>query len=107
PFCIIIDHVGNWKRHGAPDREVEWTLDRIIKRRDRVNLLRVCWNIQCNSPYDRTLTHCPWCGSEAAKIQRTGGENERVKPEMVDGDLMLLDPQTLAEMESAVKLEDP
>jgi DNA repair protein RadD len=104
---IIIDHVGNVAEHGLPCGEVRWTLDRIIKRRDKVNLIRICGNHECNSPYDRTLSECPWCGTEAVSNRNGGGGGGRIPPAQVDGDLYLIDPFTLQELESATHLEDP
>jgi len=103
---IIIDHVGNVAEHGLPCANVNWTLDRIIKRRDKVNLIRICGNHECNSPYDRTLTACPWCGTEAVTGSKGGGGG-RVPPSQVDGDLYLIDPFTLKQLEVATHLEDP
>ncbi len=103
---IIIDHVGNVAEHGLPCADVKWTLDRIIKRRDKVNLIRICGNHECNSPYDRTLSECPWCGTEAVS-NGGGGGGGRIDPKQVDGDLYLIDPFTIQEMEKKTKLEDP
>ena len=105
-FLIIIDHVGNVSRHGYPSEDVEWTLDRGVKRRDKINLIRICSNHECNAPYDRSLTECPYCGTEAVR-SGGGGGGERVPPEQVDGDLFLIDPFTLEEMEAETHLEDP
>ena len=110
--CLIIDHVGNIMGrdgvgHGLPDAEREWTLDRIVKRRDRVNLLRICQNFMCNAPFDRYLTECPFCGEPVFKQYRREGNNVRVSPQQVDGDLELVDPETLREMIAGVTLEEP
>ncbi len=104
---IVIDHVGNVTRHGLPCKDIKWTLDRIIKRRDKVNLIRICGNHECNAPYDRTLSECPWCGTEAVTGSRSGGGGGRVPPEQVDGDLYLIDPDTIRELEAQTLLEDP
>lgn len=101
---IIIDHVGNVTRHGLPDARRIWSLDRVVKKQDKTNFIRICSNIECNAPYDRTLTECPWCGTKAISGESRGG---RVAPEMVDGDLELLDQQTLMELESKTQLDDP
>jgi DNA repair protein RadD len=45
--ATILDHVGNWERHGLPDRDRDWSLDR-RERRGAYNvmegreLLRAC-----------------------------------------------------------------
>ena len=106
PHALIIDHVGNIMNHGLPDNVRKWTLDRIVKRRDKVNLIRICKNPMCNAPYDRLLHICPYCGLEDVGPGRSEGGG---KPplEQVDGDLMLLDPETLRELEQNAVLEDP
>lgn len=106
PHLILIDHVGNVTEHGLPDSLRRWTLDRIIKRQDKTNLIRICANIKCNSAYDRWLTACPWCGTEAVSLGHGGGGG-RVPPIQVDGDLELIDPETLRELAAASQLEDP
>lgn len=106
-FLIIIDHVGNLMEHKLPDMEREWTLDRIVKKKDRANTLRICSNYECNQPYDRAETHCPWCGTEAIKINRSGGNQNRPTLKQVDGDLTLLDPEQIEEMFNESNLEDP
>lgn len=105
-YLIVIDHVGNVSRFGLPCQKRKWTLDRIIKRRDTTNLIRICSNVECNAPYSRELTICPWCGAEAITVGGGGGGG-RIPPEMVDGDLELIDPFTLQEMEAASVLESP
>lgn len=106
-FLIVIDHVGNVQTHGLPCQPRHWTLDRIVKRRDKTNLIRICANISCNSPFDRILTECPWCGAHAVSSTNGGGGGARVSPNQVDGDLELLDPETLSQMYDGCKLEDP
>jgi DNA repair protein RadD len=102
---IIIDHVGNVITHGLPCQPRKWTLDRIVKKRDKTNFIRICSNVECNAPYDRTLTACPWCGTEAVVGGGMGGG--RVPPKEVDGDLHLIDSDTLHELEKAAILPDP
>lgn len=108
PHLILIDHVGNVTEHGLPDDRREWTLDRIIKRRDKTNFMRICSNIECNAPYDRTLTACPWCSTVAIIGSRSGaGGSGKIPPKEVDGDLELVDPQTLRELEGNTHLDSP
>ena len=102
-FMILIDHVGNVQEHGLPCDVRTWTLDRIARRGAKINFLRICANIECNAPYDRAFTECPWCGFEA--ISQGGGG--KTLPEQVDGDLFLVDPETLRELEAKSTLEDP
>lgn len=104
-YGLVIDHVSNWKRHGLPDKQHIWTLDRRDKRkkkeRDPEEIdLTVCR--ECSRPYERDLTACPHCGAEPPlpdPVDRT--------PQKVDGDLMLLDIETLAKMRAAIQLESP
>ncbi len=105
-FLIVIDHVGNVPEHGLPDSHRTWTLDRIIKRRDKTNFIRICSNWECNSPFDRSLTQCPYCGTDVPK-PGSGEGGGRVGPAQVDGDLELLDPETLRAMYGKVILESP
>lgn len=106
-YLILIDHVGNVREHGLPCSDRDWTLDRIVKRRQRINLIRICKNFTCNAPFDRILTKCPYCGQEDTPASRDSSGGGRVSPEMVDGDLVMLDPETIREMEYKVRLEDP
>lgn len=106
PYLILIDHVGNVLEHLLPCNIRRWTLDRIKKTGKKLNFLRICSNFNCNAPYDRALTECPWCGEPAIKANNGGGGG-RVPPAMVDGDLTLIDPETLRELQGMSKLEDP
>lgn len=106
PFLILIDQVGNIKEHGLPDMRRTWSLDRVTRRRDKINLIRICKNYECNAPFDRVLTTCPYCGTED-KRSPPGEGGGRPSVQMVDGDLVLLDPETLRQMETKAQLEDP
>lgn len=106
PFLVLIDQVGNIKEHGLPDMRRTWSLDRVARRREKLNLIRICKNYQCNAPFDRVLTECPYCGQKDIPGSHGGGGG-RPSPAMVDGDLVLLDPETLRKMEALTHLEDP
>lgn len=99
---LIIDHVGNVlgpKGHGLPDTPRTWTLDRGIKRSSGANdaiLLSRCLNVECWKTYERFLTVCPHCGHEKPKPK------DRSDPEFVDGDLYMLDQETLAKLRGDV-----
>lgn len=105
PFLILIDHVGNVKEHGLPDTKRKWTLDRISRRRKKLNLIKICSNWECNAPYDRLLHECPYCGT--VPPTGAGASGGRVGPQQVDGDLVMIDPDTLRELEAATHLESP
>lgn len=110
PFMILIDHVGNvlgGADHGRPCRQRKWTLDRISKRKQKLNFMRICSNPMCNAPYDRARTECEWCGTEALKAPTGGSGGTRAALEKVDGDLTLIDPSVLIQLEKRTILEDP
>lgn len=94
PKAIIIDHVRNWERHnGPPDKPRTYSLDRRERRSkgpsDAIPL-RTCLAPTCFQPYERVLVACPYCGTPAP------APAGRSTPEMVDGDLIELDPAALA-----------
>lgn len=112
PYAVIIDHVGNIAfgrkaGHGLPDKIRQWTLDNIVNRRDTVNLLRICMNVKCNSPFDRALDACPNCGCTDKPYRSSGEKSPREALIEVDGDMELLDPETIRHLEREVELEDP
>lgn len=106
-FAVIIDHVGNVKFHGLPCKRRNWTLDRITKRGKSLNFIRICSDFMCNAPYMRALTECPWCGAPAIVNRKEGEGGGRTPPEMVDGDLELIDPETIRQLEINATLEAP
>lgn len=96
PLAYIIDHVGNFARHGPPQRPREWSLASTSRRRgpsDGVQY-RVCLNVQppdiCGQPYERFRVCCPYCGWEPPAPEG------RSTPAMVAGDMALLDPEVVA-----------
>lgn len=105
PYGLVIDHVSNWKRHGFPDRDRMWSLDRREKRakreRDPEEIeLTACR--ECSRPYERFHPACPYCGWEPDLTPAA-----RRSIEQVDGDLLLLDRDVLAQMRAATVLEAP
>jgi DNA repair protein RadD len=96
PKAIIIDHVGNWERHGLPDRPRIYSLDRRERRSRRQEgeiPLKLCTG--CFQPYEAIHLTCPYCGSVPAPRSRSS-------PEHVDGDLHELDPTTLAQLRGEI-----
>lgn len=103
--ALIIDHVSNVIRHGLPDIPREWSLDRRQKKakteRDPDEIeLKVCKN--CLKPYEKFRTVCPYCGAEPPLP-----EPHSRSVEMVKGDLVLLDRETLERMRRGTMLESP
>lgn len=99
-FGIIIDHVGNYKRHGLPDAKRVWSLEQDLRgtprgRRDPdIMPLRRCSS--CFSAYEAITNICPYCGHVEEPEARSG-------PEFVDGDLIEIDPNVLARMRGEVE----
>lgn len=91
--ALIIDHVGNVLRHGAPDRPRVWSLERREKRGKRTDddaiPLRVC--LACYEPFERKYRDCPHCGHYHEP-------EARGSPEQVDGDLAEMSPELLAKL---------
>lgn len=103
PFGMVIDHVGNVLRHmGPPDKRAVQTLDRRERRSSAVSdaiPYRTCLNVKCLWPYERTYKCCPYCGHYPEPPARSG-------PEYVDGDLMELSPEVLAQMRGDIDVVD-
>lgn len=94
PFALIIDMVGNVKRHGLPDAPRQWSLDRREKRgkSDANDGAPVKTCPECMGVYQIGPTRCPYCGHVAIA---TGGRGELV---VVDAELRELTPEELAQL---------
>lgn len=105
--ALVIDHVSNVIRHGLPDKERVWTLERREKRAkqkkdpDEIELTK-CKNKTCGKPYEKFRQVCPYCGFEKPLPEPASRSIE-----MVEGDLILLDRVTLEKMRTATVLETP
>lgn len=106
PHAVILDHVGNVKRHAvarelADGRVVidlccrQWSLDGRDKRggggADDALPLTTCLNPDCLQPYLSVKPRCPYCGFKREPAARSA-------PEFVDGDLTELDPAALGDI---------
>jgi superfamily II DNA or RNA helicase len=102
--ALIIDHVGNWERHGLPDSPRNWTLEpreKRIKRPIDPDVVPLTTCTECFLVFPRArLPVCPHCGA-------TREPGERRRPEQVDGDLTLIDEETLAQLRQSTDLETP
>lgn len=109
---LIIDHVSNWKRHGFPDKPHDWSLARREKRggkkeKDPEEIdLTVCRGTVeqpgCSRPYEKFHAVCPYCG-----VAPPLPDPVSRRPENVDGDLLLLTREMIAQMQAATQLESP
>jgi len=63
--AIILDHVGNWERHGLPAEDREWSLEAEkktkAKKTDAVMKIRSCQ--QCYLVMPASTLVCPACGA--------------------------------------------
>jgi superfamily II DNA or RNA helicase len=80
--AIILDHVGNYQRHGLPDDTREWSLNeraqQYRKMDDKGNyVIRYCPN--CYAAYRNTLRECPVCGSPYETTQEELEAQESIK----------------------------
>ncbi len=95
---IFIDHVGNVIRHGLPDAPRQWSLSAPQGKRaartdpDAIGLTscEACFRV-----YERHRVECPYCGHVPEPSTRSA-------PEYVDGDLIELDADVLAQLRGDV-----
>lgn len=94
-YFRYFDFVGNVKQHGLPEAYRKWSLDRRQARgknepNDHIPT-RTCENPECGLTYERVLPQCPYCLREPTPAVRNS-------PDVVDGDLILLDEATRARL---------
>lgn len=105
--ALIVDMVSNVVRHGLPCKNTVWTLDRGTKKAkqekdpDEIELT-TCMNPECAQPYEKFRTECPYCG-----FVPPIPETQKRTIEQVDGDLILLDKETLKALRRECELETP
>ena len=81
--AIILDHVGNYERHGMPDDDREWTLHARQKRKTvELSKYKRCPACQ-RADISRTDKACPFCGY----VFSTNVGEGRI-PKQVDGKLV-------------------
>lgn len=102
-FGIIIDHVGNVKRHGLPDANRVWSLENEGSgRRGQLSdpdVMPVTTCVSCFQAYEAVTKACPHCGHVAEPEAR--GE-----PKFVDGDLIEFSEELLATLRAeAAKID--
>lgn len=87
--AIILDHVGNYKSHGLPDDDREWSLDDgIVKKKSDGPSVTVCRNcFAANNSKDRTCVNC------GAQLKQAGQKREQIK--QVEGNLEEIDREAM------------
>lgn len=80
--AIILDHVGNWERHGLPDDDREWTLDAIKTREKSESKYKRC--PECLRINAKTRKSCIFCGY----IWKVEIESVSRIPQQVEGELV-------------------
>lgn len=84
--AYIIDHVGNFRLHGFPDDDREWTLEGRKKgERRELGKIPVTTCQSCFAAYRPHLPECPHCGAKRESEGRT--------LEYVDGQLVEITPK--------------
>lgn len=83
--AVILDMVGNYRRHGLPDDNREWSLQgrRKQTRHKSGNTVRarVCEN--CFRTYAGSGRGCPYCGHEQPKTQAEIEQDEKAELERI------------------------
>jgi superfamily II DNA or RNA helicase len=78
--AVILDHVGNYARHGMPDDGREWTLEGKPKRsglkQEAMPEERYITCTNCFAVIAGDVQTCPYCGKEIEKKQRKAIEQE-------------------------------
>lgn len=84
--AVIIDHVGNYIRHGLPDDDREWSLEPKRKKAAAVGEA-ICVCEECLRCFAKKLKSCPYCGWEIPLKQRETDYQElkQTKLEQITG----------------------
>jgi DNA repair protein RadD len=104
-YGLYLDFAGNVARHYPPDSSIlvnparDWSLaDRERRQKAEPDVIpsRYCPN--CTAPYPRIYKACPYCG-------HTVIPQARANPEVVDGDLLEVDPETLIKLRTGIETD--
>lgn len=82
-YAVVLDHVGNVRRHGFPDEERPWSLDHTMRRRRDKDSVPVKVCPSCFAAMASAAVECKECGHVFEKA-------EARKLEVVDGELVML-----------------
>ena len=80
---IILDHVGNYQRHGLPDDIRKWSLEGRLKREKKKAEINIKTCEVCFAVYSSDRTKCPQCNfqntvKKRTDIQEFDGELEEI-----------------------------
>jgi DNA repair protein RadD len=96
---IVIDHVGNVRRHRLPDRNINWSLYPDVNERGKRAMLDdsipVTTCIECFRVFESVTKTCPYCGAEQTPEGRS-------RPQFIDGDLTEYSAELLAELRGEI-----
>lgn len=92
--AIIIDHVGNYSRHGLPDQDREWTLEGQPKRKKQKEAAEEVLVKSCPECYrtfpakdasGQRIRLCPFCGAELPMGKRELEEQRQAVLQKIEG----------------------
>lgn len=84
--AIILDHVGNYTRHGLPDDDRTWSLDTPIKPENRFTeegMLKIKQCLSCYFTFPAGPSVCPNCGAEIATTREEIQQIESIRLEEI------------------------
>jgi superfamily II DNA or RNA helicase len=99
--CTMIDHAGNWFRHGLPDADRSWSLQARSSKQRKADIeeagdtVRQC--TECYKAFPAKLTTCPNCASAATPTPR--------EVKQVEGELRRIDAEEAARVKEQQKRE--
>ena len=82
--AVILDHVGNYARHGMPDDDRKWTLEGKPKRKgikeeddEQTEHYYTCQNCFAVIKMEPDTEQCPYCGAAIERKERNAIEQEK------------------------------
>jgi len=104
---IILDQVNNWRRHGLPCDEREWSLSGRATRnranRDEDPDIKIQQCYKCYHVFKKGLSACPNCGEV---VEITGRQIEEVDGKLSEIDIALAKRETRVQQGSARTLSE-
>lgn len=106
--AIIIDHVGNWYRHGLPNTEHNWQehFEGSKKKKSKNNSVPIKECPECFGVVESAYTVCPYCGCEFPKEEQVDYDlvlNAELE-EVTEDKVFQLNLKTAEECESVEEL---